>query len=370
MLGLKYDNILNYRRLTRLFNRGILLCVLLLAVGETAIFLQGYGTGAVADFKTDFLSRVLYPTLFNLGVFFAVFLITRLCLKYKKTTLHAFATTLGVSLICLSLVSAHYQDRIIFAILVFPLITALHYIDKKPLLLAYLFNLLGYLLLAFFLLPRREGALAARQGAVEIFTMVIFITVAYVLCRWLLGTLAQLVLNIRRKDALMRLDPFTKLLNHNSFYEYLDRFILENRNKGTIFSLILWDLDNFKEINDNYGHDMGDKVLLAFAGALRKNVGRQGCPFRFGGDEFAVLLRANDRGAEKLAEKVKEDFEKNLSGLPLKTPSTASAGICQYNPSCQNGSRDFFSAADYVLYRAKRQAGKNKINTWSISKYG
>lgn len=126
-------------------------------------------------------------------------------------------------------------------------------------------------------------------------------------------------------------------------------------------SLILADLDHFKQINDEYGHKAGDYFIIKFAEILRQYSGTNGRCFRIGGEEFCVLLSSTSLAQSvKVAEKIRRATEQIvLESTHHKTPVTVSLGVvsCQ-GVSCQLSK--LLKSADQNLYRAKQQ-GRNKV---------
>lgn len=122
--------------------------------------------------------------------------------------------------------------------------------------------------------------------------------------------------------------------------------------------MIILDLDHFKSINDNYGHAAGDEVLKYFAERMKKAVHEQDICFRFGGEEFIILLpNTAAREAYTMAERLRETLEKNDS--PLGRPVTISAGVASF-PEMAANSTDLLDLADKALYEAKK-AGRNCV---------
>lgn len=150
-------------------------------------------------------------------------------------------------------------------------------------------------------------------------------------------------------------DGLTGLYNHRHFHERLEAEVERARRQHRPLSLLLLDLDNFKEYNDSYGHIEGDKALQGIRQAIddstRSNVDMG---FRYGGDEFTVILPETDHAtAANIAERIRQTFErKGFDGTSL------SVGVMSYaddmNPS------EFLQAADARMYEAKR-AGGNQI---------
>jgi diguanylate cyclase (GGDEF)-like protein/PAS domain S-box-containing protein len=163
-------------------------------------------------------------------------------------------------------------------------------------------------------------------------------------------------------------DPLTGLYNRHRFQEQLEWMILSAQRNGTRFALLYFDLDDFKYINDTFGHRAGDNVLVRTAGEVASLI-RQGEMFaRLGGDEFAVLteLQAKDH-PEPLAERICHaiaaiPFRFRGSNLRL----TTSVGITIF-PQHGDNAEDLVAHADTAMYQAKN-AGKNSWAIYDASK--
>ncbi|HUP32518.1 MAG TPA: diguanylate cyclase [Gaiellaceae bacterium] len=152
-------------------------------------------------------------------------------------------------------------------------------------------------------------------------------------------------------------DPLTGLGNHRHFHDRLERELADSRAQDYPLSLCLVDIDDFKRINDRFGHPGGDKVLAQMATNLRQG----GEAFRLGGDEFAILLPGRDEeGARIAAEAIVAriaDVE-----LPPAGPVTVSAGIATL-PEEEMGRDELVRRADSALYWAK-EYGKNQVRVY------
>ena len=152
-------------------------------------------------------------------------------------------------------------------------------------------------------------------------------------------------------------DPLTGLGNHRHFHERLQQELLAAREHGTPLALCLLDVDDFKRINDRFGHPAGDRVLSQVATRLRQT----GEAFRLGGDEFAVLLVGSDeQAALTAAGSIVERCERleldQIGGL------TVSAGVAAFPAQCRDHD-DLVKLADSALYWAKEH-GKNRARLY------
>jgi diguanylate cyclase (GGDEF)-like protein len=157
-------------------------------------------------------------------------------------------------------------------------------------------------------------------------------------------------------------DELTGLSNRRRFQEALGSEVERSRRFGQPVGLVLLDLDDFKQVNDTYGHQQGDLVLREVARVLRETSREIDEPARYGGEELAVVLPGTDlEGAYNLAERVRAGVADLV--LPLLDGDgvlrvTASFGVATL-PGSADDMRGLFAAADEALYRAKR-AGKNR----------
>jgi diguanylate cyclase (GGDEF)-like protein len=148
-----------------------------------------------------------------------------------------------------------------------------------------------------------------------------------------------------------RLDPLTGLGNRRAFDERLDRAIEHARAQGQPLSVIVSDLDDFKEINDSYGHLNGDELLRTAAEAMLAAVRDNDACYRWGGDEFAVLLpNVEQEAAEKVAERISASIVSSCI-RPGGDPQTLAWGTAELAPHMQ--SSDLLASADLALMTRK-----------------
>jgi len=150
----------------------------------------------------------------------------------------------------------------------------------------------------------------------------------------------------------LNLDPLTGIPNRRRMDQILNELIF-NREPHAI---VLIDLDDFKSINDTYGHTMGDEVLKSFANHMQNNIGKQGMCFRYGGEEFMIVLpSATVDIAIEVAEnlRIKQALQDTACGRPV----TLSAGITAFTANIKTPNQ-LISIADQALYKAK-QSGRN-----------
>jgi diguanylate cyclase (GGDEF)-like protein/putative nucleotidyltransferase with HDIG domain len=170
----------------------------------------------------------------------------------------------------------------------------------------------------------------------------------------LLGLAAMAVdkaLLYERSREQARQDSLTGLLGHRVFHEVLE----QQTSQGTPFSIVLIDIDDFKQINDLYGHQTGDDALRFVADALRRGVRGNDNVFRVGGEEFCVVLPGLEHpDAFPVAERLRQNVSAIVSALPV----TVSLGVSSY-PAHGLHRDELLTQADAALYASKR-AGKNR----------
>ena len=164
-----------------------------------------------------------------------------------------------------------------------------------------------------------------------------------------------------RSDAeiqfLLRIDTLTGAFNRQHLKEAASQEILRVQRMGYPLSMVLVDIDHFKSINDTYGHIAGDKVLKAFSDELKSSLRTSDRLYRFGGEEFLMLLYDTDlEGAAILASKIRETIQHHE--FPNQIRLTASFGCASFDT--EDSFESWLQRADHALYAAKR-SGRNRI---------
>jgi len=158
-----------------------------------------------------------------------------------------------------------------------------------------------------------------------------------------------------------KIDFKTGIYNSRSLYRIIDKEINRSKRFGFVFSLLLFDLDNFKQFNDYYGHLEGDALLSRLAKTLKMNLRAIDTPARFGGDEFGILFPQTDKNkALIIADRIRKLINDVVAeGYKADFTVTLSGGLVMY-PSNGIKTIDLLSEADKMLYEAKTD-GKNRI---------
>ncbi len=174
----------------------------------------------------------------------------------------------------------------------------------------------------------------------------------------------------REAKALADQDPLTGLLNHRALFEHLEQAVRRAHQQEEPLSVVLMDFDDFKYINDSFGHLRGDEILRRAAGVIESCARKNDLLGRYGGDEFlAVLPEATQEEAVRFARRIlaslaAEDGARDVD-LPDEIPILMSCGVASY-PECGEDVNELVAYADANLYRAKA-AGGGMVTAASVS---
>jgi diguanylate cyclase (GGDEF)-like protein len=184
---------------------------------------------------------------------------------------------------------------------------------------------------------------------------------------WFLVFLAAVFAGNERRiramlSRLSRIDALTGLLNRGQLYETLEQEVRRTRRSERGFSLLMMDLDGLKAVNDGLGHQRGDEVLRSLGRVIREDIRKVDSAYRYGGDEFLVLLPETDfAGAFVVAEKIRADAEEIGQRLESEGVVTSvSIGLVSH-PQDGGTADELVRAADRAMYNAK-SLGKNQIS--------
>ena len=185
----------------------------------------------------------------------------------------------------------------------------------------------------------------------ETFRLVVFLIITFIL--------SKLKNAIDTHKALARIDSLTLVHNRRAFHDFTDLELIKARRSKKPLSVLYIDIDNFKQINDRFGHRIGDTLLCSVAKTIKANIRATDIVARLGGDEFGILLAETGSGAVALvARKLKEKLLGLMQGYDW--PVTFSIGVVTFeNPP--DSVDQLIDAADAQMYFAKSN-GKNRIH--------
>ncbi|MFH1187065.1 MAG: GGDEF domain-containing protein [Candidatus Levyibacteriota bacterium] len=183
-------------------------------------------------------------------------------------------------------------------------------------------------------------------------------------------------------ESKLGIDPLTGVLNKEKFYEELEQAIRTHIRLEKPFSVLMLDLDNFSDVNNRYGHPVGDIAIKEIANLLNLEVREIDVVARFGGDEFAVIAPGTaDKHAlmtaERLRKAIKDKFLERVSGhMPERElPFSASVGLTSFHPNAKGKTKesvkelaqDLVRKADIALYNSKRDKYGNDLKDRTVS---
>lgn len=167
---------------------------------------------------------------------------------------------------------------------------------------------------------------------------------------------------------LSRTDRLTELFNRGYWEECLNQEFLREQRSGGESSLIIFDIDHFKPVNDTYGHQAGDEVIRQVAQLLRSTARETDFAGRYGGEEFVLLLPdTSAQGALQVAERLRKTLEATqVQYEHLKLKVTISLGVSVFSPDLVSA-HEWLERADQALYQAKN-SGRNQVKLWENQK--
>jgi len=180
----------------------------------------------------------------------------------------------------------------------------------------------------------------------------------------LMSFVSQAIQNNLHYERTLR-DVKTGLFNNGFFMTRLNEEIARSHRMGSSASIIIMDVDKFKNFNDTYGHLAGDKVLETLAVTIKQGVRAEDVPSRFGGEEFTVLLPDSDRKSAYLAAERLRTMVANMM-VPWHPPLpqvTISLGVVTFNKDTQLPAEEIIHCADEALYLSKER-GRNRTTVW------
>jgi len=172
---------------------------------------------------------------------------------------------------------------------------------------------------------------------------------------------AHTIYSIRTKqklEELARVDSLTGLYNRRYWFELAEKEYKKAKRYKMPFSVLMLDIDDFKKINDTFGHHIGDHVLSVLGRIMKENLREVDIPGRYGGEEFVALLPMTDEeAAYKVGERIREAVEETFFGIDKKV--TVTVGVASYSPLKDMDFNRVLLLADKALYYGKK-TGKNK----------
>lgn len=328
---------------------------------------------SMRDFISPWATIILANTLICLGSSLTLYSLTRFRHAAKKnyqTTFILFPITL-LLILYFTFISPSTSARIIIvsAYLAFTLTLCAWVVIKgkaQDLKLARVMLAAAFICESLFMVfriiwsihepPPRNFMQAGMVHQLALLIVILIIVTLSFSVPWMINArLVKAIENLSIRDSL------TKLYNRRALDEVSHKELSRAQRHNMELSIIMSDIDHFKLINDSYGHQMGDHVLRQMASILRRSLREEDMPFRYGGEEFLVLLpNTSLTDANNVAEKIRETIEEQLFVSNKRILWTASFGVTQLQVQQGESWEDLVERADKALYQAKKE-GRNKV---------
>ncbi|UKS25293.1 GGDEF domain-containing protein [Paenibacillus sp. HWE-109] len=316
-----------------------------------------------AGWQSSFWQYQVLPTSFQLILMGAGYLTLHYLKRYSDFIMIIWTmTTVSIYMVCIPELMGSYE------LISIPIILASVYFQKKYIIFAYSLGM--FCLISLFISQVNQGySITPYKVIVSVTVLTSTALVCFAIMNKGLALITQLRESVVREqdllirnvmiDRLSKVDALTELFNHRSFQEHTDHLI-SHMPYDTPLELALMDIDNFKKINDTYGHWVGDVVLKTIGTLLKEVLGPDDMSFRYGGEEFAVLFVGKSHEevmglCEQLMQFIRETEIPEMPGQAL----TMSIGLAPYNRNTMK--KAWFQQVDECLYVAKRN-GKNRIH--------
>jgi diguanylate cyclase (GGDEF)-like protein len=164
-----------------------------------------------------------------------------------------------------------------------------------------------------------------------------------------------------RLEHIANIDELTKIMNRQKFNRVIEEEILFAKEGDKSLSIIFFDIDHFKDVNDRYGHDEGDRILVELTTVVKEHIRDSDFFARWGGEEFVIIIKANVENARHLAEKLRKMIQVHSFGLDRDV--TCSFGVTEYDSS--DSSDTLLKRADKALYTSK-ESGRNRVTCFCM----
>lgn len=172
----------------------------------------------------------------------------------------------------------------------------------------------------------------------------------------------QLEKSLKRIEEVAATDPLTGLYNRRHFGKVIEQLFSESQRYDTDVACVMIDLDGYKQLNDSFGHQIGDQILVVAAKVISGNMRKMDVAARYGGDEFVLLLpRASAEEAGRVAQRIRDEFRQASAILLRRNEGVGmSIGVASMQTDSPHNTDQLIAAADAALYGAKA-AGRNRV---------
>jgi diguanylate cyclase (GGDEF)-like protein len=334
---------------------------LITTLGEILSFFTSHNRENSFDYITQF---IVVPSLVRLLLIAFAFLLNRIMKRGNDYMIMILS-----SLFCYNVISTHSSIDYIMMMNVLPLLISMFYFKKAHAVFACFSGIFTFYLLLWFTPELNE-----RASLTEYCIMPVILIGATMTCITIMERAHEMMSLLKSAteakqellisnilmDKASRTDALTNLYNHKVFHEYLD-IVLEQKSPAESLQLALIDIDNFKMVNDTFGHWVGDLILKRVAGTISDIVTPEDIAARYGGEEFAIILNGKTLVESYLTlEQIRSSIAAIIHTELDDKGVTVSIGLQDYRHGMTK--EELFKGADSLLYQAKR-SGKNRTVT-------
>jgi diguanylate cyclase (GGDEF)-like protein len=353
----------------KLFRTNLLLTLMLFSVEIIMFFVLKKLTLIEQPILLYLKWFLVEPLLLNVAVLY----IGHLVMKYipENSVYINYIPILQMTVICMVAACVHNIFSMTLCLLCFPLFATIMFSDKK---MTRTIGIICYVFLIIALVFRKVSVyrpLNDKYFWADIFVSLAILTATFIFCNVLItfsqektdmiqeGYLEQ----IHMKEQLNR-DQKTGLYGHTIFMNTLEQKVESAKQLGNPFALAVIDIDDFKHVNDTYGHLKGDQVIISLADKMKKIFKEDQLIARYGGEEFAIIFSEKDLGqVSTRLEDLRCSFEKQRYDF-MEDKITISIGIAAWKQGLT--SEQIFEAADNAMYASKME-GKNRMTTHGLN---
>ncbi|WP_284643900.1 GGDEF domain-containing protein [Paenibacillus silviterrae] len=299
--------------------------------------------------------------------------LAELLYRYRKMQSDWLLILTGI-IYATSIILINPSIGIVPAIYIFPILTSVLSFNKNRILFAF-----ALILVCFSLLYAVNPELRQTLEPVHTIGILFLYTGVTVIALAIAGSGIELLNNLKHAteakqdllvqniimDKLSKMDALTDMYNHKTFHEYLEKLIEHNQSNPLSLQLAVLDIDNFKTINDTYGHWVGDIILMRVSHIIKETITPNDFVARYGGEEFAVIFTEKTlEESYRIVEQIRQKLAATIHTELDSKAATLSIGLAEYKKG--EGKEALFKGADAALYAAKR-TGKNKTVVQSFA---
>lgn len=337
------------------------------------IYLAAEGASFAAEWNAypNYIATYLYnEVLFPLTAILTSILTLEILCRYTKWRLDYMFNIAG-TIIAGALVITNPDIPVMQAVMIVPLCLSILFFEQKKVIFSAVTNLI--FIICFYVFIYRGYFPENADLSIIVFSFIIVACCASGMIvvnrgRELLENLSDSIVSevkLRAEkewmESMSRTDALTGLANHKCFHDNLDQMIMSHPQDKTTIHLAIVDIDNFKSINDTFGHWVGDIVLKRISDSLKRTLQSNAFVSRYGGEEFGILFHGlSDASVLSMLEEARDQVEMIRCAEVQDRTVTVSIGLHKYNEA--ETKETLFKQADSALYEAKRK-GKNRICT-------